>query len=316
MYAGVFLTCLICNAAPGYLPPVVKIKGRNSRNISRISAMCSMRCIRDGKTVTFTGPGRKLQLELTGRRMYWNNMYLMLGYPAVLSGGSVYVSESDWRSTFSVLFTPSMVPGHRINCITLDAGHGGNDKGASGKISHEKNITLKITRRVAAILRNCGYQVQMTRNRDVAVPLKNRSAIQRMKKSDLFVSIHVNAAANTKVTGVETFCLTPADAPSSSGKAELQRNSANRWDLNNFALACRIQNALIRRTGAVDRGVKRARFAVLRDISAPGVLVEIGFISNPAEERKLNDPVYQEKIARGIAHGILVYHYNLYRKKR
>ena len=62
--------------------------------------------------------------------------------------------------------------------------------------------------------------------------------------------------------------------------------------------------------------MKRARFAVLRDISAPGVLVEIGFISNPAEERKLNDPVYQEKIARGIAHGILVYHYNLYRKKR
>ena len=91
----------------------------------------------------------------------------------------------------------------------------------------------------------------------------------------------------------------------------LQQNPANRFDVNNFALACRLQYAMVKRTGAVNRGIRRARFAVLRDISAPGVLVEIGFISNPREERLLNSPAYLERMARGIALGIVSYTDNL-----
>ena len=73
-------------------------------------------------------------------------------------------------------------------------------------------------------------------------------------------------------------------------------------------LASSIQRALLKRTGSFDRGVKRARFAVLRDITAPGVLVEVGYLSNPREEKLLLDPAYREKLARAIAEGVIVYH--------
>ena len=165
---------------------------------------------------------------------------------------------------------------------------------------------------MAAILRRCGYRVHLTRSRDSYVPLPERGLIQRRHGSDIFVSIHVNAAAGKELQGIEVFALTPAGAASTSGGAPSHNIfSGNLLDANNLLLAYQIQSSLLRRTGAVDRGVKRARFAVLRDISVPGVLVEVGFVSNPREERLLLDPGYREKIARGIAEGIIVYHRSL-----
>ncbi|MBO5990803.1 MAG: N-acetylmuramoyl-L-alanine amidase [Lentisphaeria bacterium] len=86
-------------------------------------------------------------------------------------------------------------------------------------------------------------------------------------------------------------------------------------DANNFLLAYSLQRALLSRTKAADRGVKRARFAVLKDISAPGALVEVGFISNPAEEKLLNSSAYIEKVSRAIAEGILTYHRTVARSR-
>ncbi|MBQ7208229.1 MAG: N-acetylmuramoyl-L-alanine amidase [Lentisphaeria bacterium] len=297
------------------IPGVVHINGRACRNLSLIASGYRMRFRKDGVSVSFSGGGRFLTAELMRRRITWNGMPVMLGYPVITHRGSIYVSDSDWRSTLSLLFFPRSLRAHRIAVITLDAGHGGSDQGAAGRISREKDITLKLTKRVAAILQACRYRVHLTRTGDAAVPLKTRAVLQRNRRSDLFISIHVNAARDRSVSGVETYCLTPADAPSSNGKPELGRNLGNIFDANNFSLACRIQSALRRRTGAVDRGVKRARFAVLRDISAPGVLIETGFISNPEEEKRLNDPAHLEKIARGIAEGIVAYHVNLPRSR-
>lgn len=204
---------------------------------------------------------------------------------------------------------------HRLAKITIDAGHGGRDRGAAGRVLVEKLATLLLARRVAALLRACGYQVNLTRNGDYYVPLAERCRIQRQHKSDLFVSIHVNAAVKADFHGVETFALTPAGAASTSGGPPSDKSySGNRFDANNLLLAHSIQKTLLRRTGAFDRGVKRARFAVLRDIEAPGALVEVGFVSNAREERLLLDPGYREKIARSIAEGIIVYHLAMLRR--
>ena len=297
-------TCLFCTAAAP--KPVLKY-----HNISRTAAMYKMKFSKVDKKIYFSGYGRTLQMDVSSRRISWNGMLVVLGYPVVLNKKGVQVAESDWNSTLSILFNPGRVPGHRLKTITLDAGHGGNDRGASGKFSKEKDITLKLTRRVADILTACNYRVHLTRNRDVTLSLKDRTARQRAAGSDLFVSIHVNASPNKNAAGIETYCLTPADAPSTIGKFLLQKNPANCFDVNNFALACRLQHFMVKKTGAVNRGVRRARFAVLRDITSPGVLIEIGFISNPAEERLLNNPVYMENLARGIAAGIVSYHDNL-----
>ena len=237
-------------------------------------------------------------------------------FPSRRSSAGLMLSDLDLRKTVGPLSPRRTgVFRHRVLTITLDPGHGGRDRGAAGRTLIEKWATLALTNRVAAILRACGYRVNLTRRGDYYVPLAERCRIQRQHKSDLFVSIHVNAAVKKEFRGIETYALTPAGAASTSGGGVLNRSfSGNILDANNILLAYSIQKALLRRTGAVDRGVKRARFAVLKDILAPGVLVEVGYLSNPSEERLLLDPAYREKIARGIVEGIIVYHRMMFRR--
>lgn len=249
----------------------------------------------------------KIPLAFTPKKLpiYWGGVKIFMCFPAVERHNALYVSRLDLDKTLIPL---AMVRGSKpkpIRSVTIDCGHGGVDKGASGRFSQEKHITLRIGMRTAEILRNRGYRVNLTRRRDLFVPLAERCRIQRNARSDLFVSIHVNAAADRSLSGIETFALTPAGASSTSGgRPSRDRFGGNRFDGENLFLAYSIQKALLGRTRAVDRGVKRARFAVLKDLDAPGVLVELGFVSNPREERLLNDKDYIEKLARGIAEGI------------
>lgn len=230
-------------------------------------------------------------------------------FPLRRRSGRLYLSRLDvWKTIAPLSPCRGGFFRHRVVTITIDPGHGGYDRGAAGRTLIEKTMTLKLAKRVRELLQKCGYQVNLTRGHDYYLTLAERCRIQRQHKSDLFVSIHVNAAVRSDLHGVETFALTPAGAASSSGGPPSDtRYSGNRFDANNLVLAYSIQTALLRRTGAFDRGVKRARFAVLRDISVPGVLVEVGFASNPREERLLLDPYYFERVARGIAEGIIAY---------
>ena len=127
---------------------------------------------------------------------------------------------------------------YAIRTIMLDIGHGGKDRGAAGRSSLEKNITLRLGRRLGAILGACGYRVILTRNSDVYLDLDKRSALQRKYGADLFLSLHINSAADRSVKGVETFCLTPAGAPSSNGgKTIWTKYNGNAFDSNNIVLA-------------------------------------------------------------------------------
>ena len=257
----------------------------------------------------------QLHFERNQRRYTLNGSRVELCFPLADSGGMPYLSVMDWQKSMRPLLYPATVPKHRVYTVFLDMGHGGNDPGASGAFSREKNITLTLGRKVAAMLRSYGFRVVMSRNRDVQIPLYRVGALQRQSRSDIFVSIHVNSAADRKISGIETFCLTPAGAASSNGgKVDKQSLPGNRFDANNIFLAWHIQQNLLKYTSATDRGVKRARFAVLKELSAPGVLVEVGFISNRAEEKKLNQRAYQDKIAAGITAGIVSYTRSLRKK--
>ena len=200
--------------------------------------------------------------------------------------------------------------------IVIDPGHGGFDRGAAGKRIIEKHYVLAIARRTAEILRKCGYQVILTRNADYLVPLNHRAVIANNQRGDLFVSLHCNSSTDARATGIETYCLTPAGASSTNQKKILNISyPGNLLDGNNFLLAFEMQKALLVRTKSADRGVRRGRFAVLRNLKMPGVLVEMGFISNPAEEYKLSQKACQEQIARGIAVGVINYHRRIYKLK-
>lgn len=266
------------------------------------------------KHTVATGRGAKLRFERGQRRMLVNNRRVALCFAPVYDGAMPYLSVLDWRKTLRPLCYPATVPGHPVRTVYLDFGHGGSDPGAIGAISREKQLTLAIGLKTAALLRRNGFRVVLTRNSDVQIPLDRIGRMQRNSKSDIFVSIHVNSAADRGISGIETYCLTPAGAASSNGgKNQAKSCPGNRFDANNLLLAWHIQQQLLRSTGGADRGVKRARFAVLRDLAAPGVLIETGFISNRAEEKRLNSPAYQDRIARGIVAGIAAYRQSLRR---
>lgn len=142
-------------------------------------------------------------------------------------------------------------------------------RGTAGQRLQEKTITLNLTNRVARILRSYGYKVDLTRTRDATLSLDARSAYANRAKADLFVSIHVNSAADRSVRGIETFCLTPEGAASSnSGKPDPRKYAGNAKNPQNFLLAYNIQRSMLAQTRTTDRGVKFARFAVLRDVRA------------------------------------------------
>ncbi len=293
-------------AAP--VVPERVIDGRQSFDFYRLLQLNGARATARGKGHFFASRYYSCAVERNSRKCTINGTKVDLNFPVAYVNSRPYIAKFDWVKTFRPLLYPGTVRKHRIATITIDMGHGGSDPGAMGVFSREKNITLRVGLRLGQILRRYGYRVLYTRRSDVKIPLERIGTIQRGHRSDLFVSIHVNSARDRSVSGVETYCLTPAYAPSSGAK-KLQRSlqKGNGFDSNNLALAYHVQRGILTRTGAYDRGVKRANFVVLRDLSAPGVLFEIGFISNRVEERKLNNAAYVELLARGIAEGIITY---------
>ena len=266
-----------------------------------------------GGGIEYRGRAGSFSFEPSKHRLTVNGLRVEASFPVLAWNGSHYMSGIDFDAMLAPVFEPrNTLAGQRLVTVTIDPGHGGKDKGASGRFSHEKTIVLRIAARVAAILRACGYRVHLTRDTDRYVGLEERAAAHRRLRTDLFVSLHINSAKDPSIAGIECFSLTPAGALSTgNASGNTAALPGNARDTNNFRLAYQIQKALLRRTGAADRGLKRARFAVLRTLNAPGVLVELGFISNPAEERLLNTPAYQEKLARGIVEGIVCYRQSL-----
>jgi N-acetylmuramoyl-L-alanine amidase len=173
--------------------------------------------------------------------------------------------------------------------VVLDAGHGGNDQGTSVQMLQEKRITLMCALMVRNFLDEMGYRVILTRTRDVYISLPRRVAIANKNRSNLFVSIHFNAAKNQAAHGVEVFYC--------NGKEAKRTRSSQ-------LLANCVLYHVLDQTDAHSRGVKRANHHVTRETEMPAILVEGGFLTNRDERLLLKDRVYIEKIARGIAHGI------------
>ncbi|MGE7546128.1 N-acetylmuramoyl-L-alanine amidase family protein [Sporosarcina newyorkensis] len=170
--------------------------------------------------------------------------------------------------------------------VWLDFGHGGNDPGAIGKRSKEKDNVLKVGMRVKALLEAAGHTVKLSRSTDVFVSLGERARMANAWDADYFISLHNNAATAT-ATGFETFIY---NGSVSSATSKLQSS---------------IHNTIAGSIGVVDRGRKRANYSVLRETNMPAVLIEYAFISNTNDENILINEV--EKLAQLTAQGIINY---------
>ena len=195
--------------------------------------------------------------------------------------------------------------------VVLDPGHGGEDGGAEGPGgSLEKTMALDITKRVAAHLKTAGLKVVLTRDTDRAIELTDRPKLAAAAKADLFVSIHLNAGSAT-AQGAEVYALSLPGYPSSNDVGQAMVDPAplagNVHDASNMLLSYNIQKALRDNQGQEDRGVRRARFVVLKQAPCPATLVECGFLSNAAEEKDFGNEAYRKDIAKRISRGILAY---------
>jgi N-acetylmuramoyl-L-alanine amidase len=222
-----------------------------------------------------------------------------------------------------------------LRTIVLDAGHGGADSGAVGPGGlMEKELVLDVTRRVARLLEErLDVTVRLSRDSDTFVPLRDRTTFANRERADLFVSIHANAHRVVASEGVEVYFLSSEATDSAARQAAATENSviqlekaangrAGRaeviktilWDLAQSAfqaessrLAETVLDAMSHTLRIPNRGVKQAGFYVLGGAAMPAILVEIGFVSNPREEKRLKDPRYRDEIARAIVSGLADY---------
>ena len=215
--------------------------------------------------------------------------------------------------------------------IIIDAGHGGKDPGAVGyRGTKEKDIALDVAKRLEKkISRNMNVKVIMTRDEDVFLRLSERTKIANDNKGSLFISIHTNAAEDRRASGFETFLIglnknEYAAKVAARENAVLELEGSAKKDLSgedliqatmaqaSFAaysetFADLVQKEIKKRVQSKDRGVKQAGFVVLAGASMPNVLVELGFISNPSEEKKLRSPQYRDQLATAIYRAVEQY---------
>jgi N-acetylmuramoyl-L-alanine amidase len=219
----------------------------------------------------------------------------------------------------------------RFDVVVLDAGHGGHDEGATGPSGlREKDLVLDVTRRLASRLRKQGVKVVLTRKADRFHSLEERTAVANDSRADLFVSIHANASKSRKPRGIETY-FASLDATDDAARATAEReNSAfgaaapsfrgndplavilgdlietqHLQESSEFAKLAQAELASVAR--ARSRGVKQAPFVVLMGVQMPASLVEIGFLTNPDEEKRLRGGGKREAIAEALADAVAAF---------
>ncbi len=250
-----------------------------------------------------------IDITIGSRKLLINSIIAYFAKAPRMNQNVILISELDMTLFIDPILRSNALPHHTINRIIIDPGHGGKDKGAVGHLYLEKNITLAISKYLAAMLEKKGYNVLLTRDDDTYISLKRRGDITREFGGDLFISIHCNSVNRSNVSGIESYIVTPKGVPSTA-KTHIQSKwvSGNNFDKLNARFAFELHKRILSVANTSDRGIKYNRFQVLREASCPAILVETGFLSNKTEEKKLASASYQKKIAISLANGVIAFH--------
>lgn len=296
-------------------PPVQRVSGPAYVRLTdwARSHEFEFRWLKKDETLQLTRQSAKLQFAVDSNDADINGVGVRLSFPVAIRDGVPCLSQLDAQMTLNpILFPPRSRRGTSVTRICLDPGHGGIDSGNRVGTHQEKAYTLLLAQELAAQLTRAGYKVTLTRTSDKFIELPDRAEIAKRRSADLFISLHFNSAPNSgnTVRGSEVYCMTPVGAPSTNARGEGSNAGwypGNRSNDKNVFLAYQLQKALTKSLSTEDRGLHRARFAVLRDATMPAVLIEAGFMSNPSEGRKIFDGGYRRQIAKAIVDGISAY---------
>lgn len=268
----------------------------------------------DSGVLTLRSGVSEVVLKVGSREAGLNGLRVFLGQAIEVYKGSPAISTIDLERFILPILRPSRIGKKPIRTIVIDAGHGGTDSGTLNQARklNEKTFTLDVAKRLQALLAAGSWKVRMTRTEDRFVELSDRAEFANHAQADLFISIHFNAVASgANVRGIETYVLTPqyqrSTSSSNSGPEDKVAYPGNRHDTRNAVLGYHMHRQLLAKLKTEDRGYKRARFAVLRLVDCPGVLVEAGYLSNNGEAAKIANSTYRGDIAEALFAAVLAY---------
>ena len=288
---------------------IVKFEGRDYLTLDNVAKFYALGDVhRSGLAVAMTDGTRSLRGAIGSGEFYINNLKFNLSYPLEEVNGQMLISRMDLTKVIEPVLRPSRIKGAElVDTVVLDPGHGGFDNGAMSAFGNEKTFALDVALRTRDLLEQMGFKVYMTRSSDTFIPLEDRVRYANQFTNALFISIHFNCGGSD-ATGVETYTLAPRGVPSMAADgprlSDLDPCPGNVCDAENMALATATHASLVYRSQMYDRGIKRARFVVIRDITIPGVLVEGGFLSNPDDSRKIAATAYRQQMAVCIANAV------------
>ena len=289
---------------------VVKYEGRDYLSMRNIADFYRLQYSQPGgaRSVVLSSPGCTIKGEAGSKELLINGVKFIMSSDIAESGGQLLLSRLDLTKLVEPVLRPNRIRGMTsLRTVVIDPGHGGVESGAISTYGTEKAFTLDTSLRLRDLLLKRGYNVQMTRTTDTLVPLQDRAAFANRFRDGIFVCIHYNAGSDAG-TGIETYTLAPRFVPSTGDDSPTASCmipcAGNVEDPENMALATAMHASLLSRLPMVDRGIKRARFCVLRLTTIPGVLIEGGFLSNPSEAAKIATPAYRQAEAEAIASAI------------
>jgi N-acetylmuramoyl-L-alanine amidase len=264
---------------------------------------------RASRTVSLRGERRGIRAQAGTSELFINGVRFYTDFPLIATNDDNLISAMDVNKIIEPVLRPSKIPGaQKVTTVILDPGHGGTDGGASNRWGSEKGYSLDVALTAREQLLRAGYKVEMTRSTDVGVSLEQRVSLANQFPHAVFVSIHFNSSNGG--SGVESYSLAPAGVPSNASSenhpsaADVQPCAGNGHDSENVALTAAVHASVLSKLAVFDRGVRHARFHVLRETKVPAVLVECGFLSDPVEGQRIATLQYRQQLGVAIAQAV------------
>jgi N-acetylmuramoyl-L-alanine amidase len=286
-----------------------KLEGRDYVTLDNVSDFYGLTGVQKTGNNDFLirAGSRSLRGAVNSVEFFINNLKFNLSYPVVEHDGHLCMSRMDLTKVVEPVMRPGKIKNaEKINTIILDAGHGGHDNGAWSPFGWEKQFSLDVVFRAQKLFKEAGFKVVLTRSTDDFISLHERTEIANRYDNAIFIAVHFNSGGAG--TGLETYTLAPRGVPSMMADgpriSDLELCSGNAHDAENIALATATHAALVVKSKLFDRGIKRARFVVIRDINIPGVLIEGGFLSNSYDAKVIATAEYRQQMAASIVNAV------------
>ena len=314
VYMAAWVTDVSAATVSGW--EVVKIDGHDYVSVESMKQCYKFtKLTHAGGNVVLENAKIEMKLKAGGNECLMNGVKFVFSYPIAMQGEKAYVSRMDLAKLIDPVLRPSFIQNAGdFRTVILDPGHGGKDPGATNALGTEANYSLKVAGLVKNLLVAKGFKVVMTRSTNVYLTLQERVDLANaVKENAIFICIHFNSS-DPAARGIETFTLSPPGVSHYGSDVKASDSllyAGNEHDSANIALATSVHGTVLHHLGqnTFDRGIKHARFSVLTGVRHPAILLEGGFLTHPYEARLIENPKYQDALAKGIVEAISKYRY-------